>query len=131
MRLRKSFGLNKTIFFEKPHKCIYKQISSVTQCRLDLVRKVFFLVTSKKAFFYRFRFFYDASELWRKPKLQFFAPKKPQWVETNSYFVMSLLCFPEINLELYHNFTIRTRVSVQGVESLWVDCKFIPADWGW
>ena len=74
MRLHKSFGLNMTIFFEKPHKCIYKQISSVTQCRLDLVSKVF-LVTSKKAFFYRFRFFYDASELWRKPKLQFFAPK--------------------------------------------------------
>ena len=22
------------------------------------------------------------------------------------------------------------RVSVQGVESLWGDCKFIPADWG-
>ena len=23
-----------------------------------------------------------------------------------------------------------TRVSVQGVESLWGDCRFIPADWG-
>ena len=23
-----------------------------------------------------------------------------------------------------------TRVSVQGVESLWDDCRFIPADWG-
>ena len=23
-----------------------------------------------------------------------------------------------------------TRVSVQGVESLWGDCMFIPADWG-
>ena len=22
------------------------------------------------------------------------------------------------------------RVSVEGVESLWGDCKFIPADWG-
>ena len=22
------------------------------------------------------------------------------------------------------------RVSVQGVESLWSDCRFIPADWG-
>ena len=22
------------------------------------------------------------------------------------------------------------RVSVQGVESLWGDCRFIPADWG-
>ena len=24
----------------------------------------------------------------------------------------------------------QTRVSVQGVESLWGDCRFIPADWG-
>ena len=24
----------------------------------------------------------------------------------------------------------KTRVSVQGVESLWGDCRFIPADWG-
>ena len=23
-----------------------------------------------------------------------------------------------------------SRVSVQGVESLWGDCRFIPADWG-
>ena len=23
-----------------------------------------------------------------------------------------------------------TEVSVQGVESLWGDCRFIPADWG-
>ena len=110
MRLHKIFGLNMISFFEKPHKCIYKQISSVTQCRLDLVRKVF-LVTSQKAFFYRFRFFYDASELWRKPKLQFFAPKSPQWVETNSYFLMPL-CFDEISLELYHNFIIVRTVVV-------------------
>ena len=27
-------------------------------------------------------------------------------------------------------FNIYTRVSVQGVESLWGDCRFIPADWG-
>ena len=26
--------------------------------------------------------------------------------------------------------TIKARVSVQGVESLWSDCRFIPADWG-
>ena len=25
---------------------------------------------------------------------------------------------------------VKSRVSVQGVESLWGDCKFIPADWG-
>ena len=25
---------------------------------------------------------------------------------------------------------ISIRVSVQGVESLWGDCRFIPADWG-
>ena len=24
----------------------------------------------------------------------------------------------------------RLRVSIQGVESLWGDCRFIPADWG-
>ena len=24
----------------------------------------------------------------------------------------------------------KTRVSVLGVESLWGDCRFIPADWG-
>ena len=24
----------------------------------------------------------------------------------------------------------RIRVSVQGVESLWGDCRFVPADWG-
>jgi hypothetical protein len=33
-----------------------------------------------------------------------------------------------------HNFLSRVteccRVSVQGVESLWGDCRFIPADWG-
>ena len=26
--------------------------------------------------------------------------------------------------------TFLLRVSVQGVESLWYDCRFIPADWG-
>ena len=26
--------------------------------------------------------------------------------------------------------TVFPRVSVQGVESLWGDCRFIPADWG-
>ena len=26
--------------------------------------------------------------------------------------------------------SIPSRVSVQGVESLWGDCRFIPADWG-
>ena len=26
--------------------------------------------------------------------------------------------------------SILARVSVQGVESLWGDCRFIPADWG-
>ena len=25
---------------------------------------------------------------------------------------------------------VLTRVSVQGVKSLWGDCMFIPADWG-
>ena len=29
-----------------------------------------------------------------------------------------------------HNLRSPRRVSVQGVESLWGDCRFIPADWG-
>ena len=29
-----------------------------------------------------------------------------------------------------HAFAGKVRVSVQGVESLWGDCIFIPADWG-
>ena len=28
------------------------------------------------------------------------------------------------------NCRVSSRVSVQGVESLWGDCRFIPADWG-
>ena len=28
------------------------------------------------------------------------------------------------------NISVTYRVSVQGVESLWGDCRFIPADWG-
>ena len=38
--------------------------------------------------------------------------------------------------KFYHNPSLKkfkcraTRVSVQGVESLWGDCRFIPADWG-
>ena len=27
-------------------------------------------------------------------------------------------------------FIVLARVSVQGVESLWGDCRFFPADWG-
>jgi hypothetical protein len=30
----------------------------------------------------------------------------------------------------YCMYVVLGRVSVQGVESLWGDCKFIPADWG-
>ena len=30
----------------------------------------------------------------------------------------------------YVSITNKVRVSVQGVESLWGDCRFIPADWG-
>ena len=26
--------------------------------------------------------------------------------------------------------SMKVRVSVQGVESLWGDCRFIPEDWG-
>ena len=35
------------------------------------------------------------------------------------------LFFRESNIRIPN-----TRVSVQGVESLWGDCMFIPADWG-
>ena len=28
------------------------------------------------------------------------------------------------------SYRLGARVSVQGVESLWGDCRFIPADWG-
>ena len=34
--------------------------------------------------------------------------------------------FPKIQPSFYD----LGRVSVQGVESLWGDCRFIPADWG-
>ena len=84
----------------------------------------FFLVTSKKAFFYRFRFFYDASELWRKPKLQFFAPKVPQWVETNSYFLIPL-CFHKISLENISQFY---RKDTQ--QELWFQAKIININFG-
>ena len=59
---------------------------------------------------------------------------------------MSEICFTKIfvkssdeQIKRKHGFTysqyfkyktIETRVSVQGVESLWGDCRFIPADWG-
>ena len=34
-------------------------------------------------------------------------------------------------IRLHENYVRgKTKVSVQGVESLWGDCKFIPADWG-
>ena len=47
---------------------------------------------------------------------------------------VQLFGFPSINkdgssatkMEFYQ----KPRVSVQGVESLWGDCRFIPADWG-
>ena len=32
--------------------------------------------------------------------------------------------------DIFSVFRVQTRVSVQGVESLWGDCRFIPADWG-
>ena len=31
---------------------------------------------------------------------------------------------------IFSELLIKLRVSVQGVESLWGDCRFIPADWG-
>ena len=34
------------------------------------------------------------------------------------------------NLKFQHPEWVRYRVSVQGVESLWGDCRFIPADRG-
>ena len=35
----------------------------------------------------------------------------------------------QITIFSFH-LTLWARVSVQGVESLWSDCRFIPADWG-
>ena len=35
----------------------------------------------------------------------------------------------QIPIKMQEN-TRAGRVSFQGVESLWVDCRFIPADWG-
>jgi hypothetical protein len=43
------------------------------------------------------------------------------------------LCFggqKKFNFFYYKYCRVCTRVSVQGVESLWADCRFIPADWG-
>ena len=34
-------------------------------------------------------------------------------------------------ISVYTIFRLWLRVSVQGVESRWGDCRFIPADWGW
>ena len=46
-----------------------------------------------------------------------------EWLKEDSFLNSS---FPQI-----HSFIcIWIRVSVQGVESLWGDCRFIPADWG-
>ena len=38
---------------------------------------------------------------------------------------------PQFTVNLERDSKSQTlRVSVQGVESLWGDCRFIPADWG-
>ena len=37
---------------------------------------------------------------------------------------------PLLQVKLFLNCRVLCRVSVQGVESLWGDCRFIPADWG-
>ena len=34
------------------------------------------------------------------------------------------------NFKIYFLNIVKSRVSVQGVESLWGDCSFIPVDWG-
>ena len=46
------------------------------------------------------------------------------------YFEAYLQLKPEVSNKTYGLLWIQTRVSVQGVESLWGDCRFIPADWG-
>ena len=35
-----------------------------------------------------------------------------------------------LKLTYLNDSSMYCRVSVQGVESLWGDCRFIPADWG-
>ena len=36
----------------------------------------------------------------------------------------------EVSLSISFDTSVMCRVSVQGVESLWGVCRFIPADWG-
>ena len=52
----------------------------------------------------------------------------PDLLET----IQFLTYHKKIQLQWYpsHSPSQKLRVSVQGVESLWGDCRFIPADWG-
>ena len=51
----------------------------------------------------------------------------PEELHANEYEIEDLKpCIADLDLKN----TIKVRVSVQGVESLWGDCRFIPADWG-
>ena len=54
-------------------------------------------------------------------KLNILVDIKPHWLIT-ILFMCHLVTFAQ-------NYS-HTRVSVQGIESLWGDCRFIPADWG-
>ena len=53
-------------------------------------------------------------------------PKRLQNLDPNS----KLLHIKGICAVQYAYVSDLARVSVQGVESLWGDCRFIPADWG-
>ena len=71
--------------------------------------------------------------------------KGSQWVEillwsrNSKYYTTHLALstcfyteklFIHLCLALFYDKSVMPRVSVQGVESLWGDCSFIPVDWG-
>ena len=59
----------------------------------------------------------------------FVANDQKTWLN-NDPFVQKHLIWNDKKDEIQFKKCLRSRVSVQGVESLWGDCRFIPADWG-
>ena len=62
----------------------------------------------------------------------FFSELESLWpLERITNFVrLTRESFAESSCHLQQSCRLYFRVSVQGVESLWGDCRFIPADWG-
>ena len=50
-------------------------------------------------------------------------------IDTHSRVDIREVCFLRVVLEEIDR-SIELKVSLPGVESLWCDCTFIPADWG-